>query len=255
MHQVSMQSQAAFESLFHYAQQITPYLDGRIGTAQGNEDVIALTRNNGEVFASLYEELKAATPEAGQAYWLTRTWGLLCWQPVYLSFLSVYTQKALPDFTRLAQYRRPMFVAGFSFEPHEWQTGKRTQLIYQAAQQLNTLFEQYREAMNQFVRIRPGFTQHLLADMLLSCLVRLQQLRPHYSNAQILTQARLWLDAFELQEKHLASLKLDPETQQLKLIRSSCCLVYKCHGRSVCADCPRAAANKQELTIELTLVH
>lgn len=255
MNKVSTQSQAAFESLFHYAQQLTPYLDGRVGVAQAGEEAIALERHNGDTFAAIYDEIKAASPEAGQAYWLTRTWGLLCWQPVYLSFLSVYTQKALPDFTRMTQYRRPLFVAGFSFEPHEWQHGNRTQLIHRVAHQLTTLFEQYRAEMNEFVRIRPGFTQHLLADMLLSCLVKLQQLRPHYSNVQILTQARVWLAAFDLPDKHLSSLKLDPESQQLTLVRSSCCLVYKCSGRKVCPDCPRAAVNKQAQALELTLVH
>ncbi|WP_242011027.1 siderophore ferric iron reductase [Vibrio furnissii] len=156
MNKVSTQSQAAFESLFHYAQQLTPYLDGRVGIAQAGEEAIALERHNGDTFAAIYDEIKAASPEAGQAYWLTRTWGLLCWQPVYLSFLSVYTQKALPDFTRMTQYRRPLFVAGFSFEPHEWQHGNRTQLIHRVAHQLTTLFEQYRAEMNEFVRIRPG---------------------------------------------------------------------------------------------------
>lgn len=255
MKPVSAQSQTAFAALFHYAQQITPYLDGRLGEAHTGDDVITPTHNNRDVFASIYQEIQAASPEAGQAYWLTRTWGLVCWQPIYLSFLSVYTQKALPDVTGITQYRRPLFVAGFSFEPHEWQTGRRSDLIAQAARQLNILFTDYRETMNLSVRIRPGFTQHLLADSLLSCLLRLQQLRPAYSNRQILSQARLWLDAFELPDKHLTSLKVDPQTQQLKLVRSSCCLVYKCDGRVVCPDCPRASANKQAGLIELSLMH
>ncbi len=37
MNKVSTQSQAAFESLFHYAQQLTPYLDGRVGVAQAGK--------------------------------------------------------------------------------------------------------------------------------------------------------------------------------------------------------------------------
>ncbi|MGF1805657.1 (2Fe-2S)-binding protein, partial [Aliivibrio sifiae] len=33
-------------------------------------------------------------------------------------------------------------------------------------------------------------------------------------------------------------------SNQLKLVRTSCCLVYKCNGRNLCEDCPRHPDNK-----------
>ncbi|XAW88534.1 siderophore ferric iron reductase [Vibrio sp. CDRSL-10 TSBA] len=242
----------AFEALFHYAQKITPYLHGEVSAVDTQRDAIVPGQDNSVVMAAIFDEISQATPAAGQAFWLTRTWGLLCWQPIFLSFIAIYSAKKLPDMTRIAQYRQPLFVAGFSFEPHAWQSGRRVNLIRQAATQLNHLFEQYRLELNETVRIRPGFTQHLLADSLLNCLIRLQQIRPAYTNQDIVAQARLWLEAFGLPDKHLSSLKLDEESGKVKLVRTSCCLVYKCEGRALCADCPRLDTNKHCTPLDIT---
>ncbi|WP_282477546.1 siderophore ferric iron reductase [Vibrio sp. ABG19] len=244
----------AFESLFHYAQQFTPYLHGQVSAVDTQRDAIVPGQDNSAVMAAIFDEISQATPAAGQAFWLTRTWGLLCWQPIFLSFIAIYSAKKLPNMTRIAQYRQPLFVAGFSFEPHAWQSGRRANLIRQAATQLNHLFEQYRLDLNESVRIRPGFTQHLLADSLLNCLIRLQQIRPAYTNQDIVAQARLWLEAFGLPDKHLSSLKLDEDSGKVKLVRTSCCLVYKCEGRALCGDCPRLDTNKHCTPLDITLV-
>lgn len=247
-------NQPAFDTLFYYAELITPYLHGEVGDVDPNRDAIVSGQDNIGVMTDIYAEISQAAPEAGQAFWLTRTWGLLCWQPIFIAFVAIYTSKKIPDFSRIAQYRRPLFVAGFSFEPHTWRQGRRADLIRHAAADLNDLFEQYRQELNEQVRIRPGFTRHLLADSLLNCLVRLQQIRPRYTNQHIVTEARVWLDAFGLPDKHLSSLKLDDETGKLKLVRTSCCLVYKCEGRALCADCPRLEANKHCTPIDVTAV-
>lgn len=257
-HQQSSQSlasrhQQAFESLFNYTRQITPYLHGELGPVNKQRDVIVSDQENSAVMADIFKEISQAAPEGGQAFWLTRTWGLLCWQPIFIAFVAIYTSKKLPQLTRIAQYRQPLFVAGYSFEQHEWRQGRRADLIRQAAADLNDLFELYRVQLNEHVRIRPGFTRHLLADSLLNCLIRLQQIRPRYSNRQIVAEARLWLDAFELPDKHLASLKLDEQSGLLRLVRTSCCLVYKCEGRALCADCPRLEANKHSQPIDIVL--
>ncbi|MBE4458637.1 hypothetical protein HJ013_24380, partial [Vibrio parahaemolyticus] len=41
--------------------------------------------------------------------------------------------------------------------------------------------------------------------------------------------------------RHIDALHGVPHEQPLKLVRKSCCLVYKCEGRKLCEDCPRAA--------------
>lgn len=231
-----------FEKLFLHARQITPYLDGCLEeTTAFKEPPPSLSP---ESIERLYNELAERNPEAGQPYWLTRTWDLLCWQPVFVSFVAIYTQRALPDVSTISQNKQNCFIAGFSFRDHEWTHACRATLIKKAGQQLSHLFETYRDAINQWGRIRPGFTHHLLADHLLNCLVRLQEIRPSYSNTTILRHAELWLEAFDLPQKHISNLKIDSTTRKLKLVRTSCCLVYKCEGRSLCANCPRLEANK-----------
>ncbi len=234
--------QQKFERLFQVSRSITPYLDGHIAEPSSYSNNLICTDCHS--IQSLYLQISKNNPEAGQAYWITRTWDLLCWQPVFVAFVSIYTQKSLPAISQITQYKKECFVSGYSFEPHQWNDACRKSLIQIAADQLNELFERYRCAINEWGRIRPGFTNHLLADQLLSCLVRLQELRPSYSNLMILRQAKLWLDAFNLPLKHLESLKLDSDTERLKLVRSSCCNVYKCDGVSVCPNCPRLEANK-----------
>ncbi len=240
-----------FEKLFVHARNITPYLDGNLVEHESS------CLSHGESLKSiesLYTQIANRHPEAGQAYWLTRTWDLLCWQPVFVSFIAIYTQRALPDVATISQKQQHCFISGFSFMDHEWTHASRSDLIKIAGDQLSQLFENYRDAINQWGRIRPGFTNHLLADQLLSCLVRLQELRPSYSNGAILQQAKLWLDAFNLPHKHISSLIVDVATDRLKVVRTSCCLVYKCDGRPLCANCPRLESNKANAAIAVQQV-
>lgn len=231
-------SQSLVTQLFQDANQITPYLRGYTDFPQHVES-IQVNKDNSVLIQQLYNELAQSSPEGGAAYWLTRTWDLLCWQPVYLCFLSIYRLNALPDIYNMTQFTQPKFVSGFYFHRTEFIHGSQSLLIEQAGQQLTSLFETYRQQMDPWVRIRPGFTRHLLADGLLNCLVKLQSTNPDYSNEQIIAQAVQWLEACNLPKKHLSSLQAKDQNTPLQLIRTSCCLVYKCEGRSLCSDCPR----------------
>ncbi|MCA2442013.1 MULTISPECIES: (2Fe-2S)-binding protein, partial [Vibrio] len=101
------------------------------------------------------------------------------------------------------------------------------------------------EQMNEWIRIRPGFTHQLMSDGILACLLRLQQHFPQLTDAIIKEHASLWLSALGLDERHIDALHGVPHEQPLNLVRKSCCLVYKCEGRKLCEDCPRAAKNRQ----------
>ena len=78
-----MSNSLFFKRLFKYSKQVTPYLDGQIKTLASNsvkQSIIQIEYNSSEVIRNLYDNLKHSNPEAGAAYWLTRTWDLLCWQ-------------------------------------------------------------------------------------------------------------------------------------------------------------------------------
>ncbi|MGN2614037.1 siderophore ferric iron reductase [Aliivibrio fischeri] len=245
-----MQNSEYFELLFHSSREVTPYLSGHLANqtdcySYKADPHLHISKDNSEQIKALYERLSQATPEAGSAYWLTRTWDLLCWQPVYIAFISIYQLRALPNIKEMSQEVKSDFVAGYTFHHSDLTFGSNEDLISSVAQQLSELFSSYQEDISQWTRIRPGFTNHLLADGLLNCIVKLQANWPKLSNEYLLEQAKLWLEAFSLPNKHLSSLQIDVNTKQLRLVRTSCCLVYKCDGRKLCPDCPRHPDNKR----------
>jgi len=232
-----------YQSIFDYSRQVSPYLDGSFGDLP-KASISTRPKHTALQIQKLYLQLAETHPEAGNSYWLTRTWDLLCWQPVYIAFISIYGLKSLPDYSKFGQFTKHNYIAGYRFASADHVHGEIEELIPQAAEQLTALFDHYREHINQWTRIRLGFTNHLLADLILRCLILLQEHETTLDNEYITEQAKLWLRAFDLPTKHLASLQLHPKGEKLILARLSCCLVYKCHSGTLCADCPRQKQNK-----------
>lgn len=197
-------------------------------------------KNNQELLQDIYAKLQFNHPEAGHAYWINRTWTLLVWQPVYISFISIYGIHALPSMSSMAQQWQAdkNFVAGFKLDGKPMLEGSTEALIKQAAVELIPLFEQYRSQLDQHIRIRPGYTKHLLADMLLMALLRLQDLHPDLPQEYIPEHAQRWLNAFGLSLKALKSLHYHQAESKWHYVRTTCCMVYCCDGREVCPDCP-----------------
>ena len=267
----------SFDTLFQYSRAVTPYLDGRLKSAKQASDASeqgsdVSTKQSNEVndtptnqkqlttsyfpevtygipcsqaIKTLYDSLAEASPEAKQAYWLTRTWGLLCWQPLYLSFISIYACHGLPKIKDMSQDLREQFIAGYQFNDEEVRVDEQNALIQIAATELHLLFDFYREEIGEWARIRPGFTNHLFADAILGCIVQFQQFQPDIPNSYFLEQAKIWFIATGLPLSSLQGLTVNPETNKLHLIRTSCCLVYKCTGRKLCSDCPKLPENKE----------
>lgn len=237
-----------FEHLFEHSTQVTPYLQGAIKPKQEiafDPTLIHIDKPNAEAIRALYENLKLAHPEAGSAYWLTRTWTLLCWQPIYVAFIAIYACRGLPNLSTMAQQVHPQFISGYQFESDEYSQGNEQQLIELAGKDLNHLFDHFRQEINQWTRIRPGFTKHLFADGVLGCLVKLNRYAPDLTESYLLNQAKTWLSACHLPEKLVQTLSYDAPSHRLTLVRTSCCLVYKCQGRKLCDDCPRLPSNKR----------
>jgi siderophore ferric iron reductase len=104
-----MQNSEYFEVLFQSSKQVTPYLSGQL--AADNGEGIHISRQNSDAIQQLYWQLSESSKEAGSAYWLTRTWDLLCWQPIYIAFISVYQLKAIPDIKNVSQsINRDLFL-------------------------------------------------------------------------------------------------------------------------------------------------
>lgn len=237
-----------FEHLFKHSKAVTPYLHGQIKPLPENsieQAIIHIEQPSSDSIQRLFDNLKQSHPEAGSAYWLTRTWTLLCWQPIYVAFIAIYSCRGLPPLSSIAQHVQPNFISGYQFPSESYYEGTEQELIDRAGKDLNLLFDYFRQEMNQWTRIRPGFTRHLFADGVLGCLVKLNQNIPDLSGEYLLNQAQQWLKACELPEKLIRSLSYCESTKALTLVRTSCCLVYKCQGRQLCRDCPRHPENKR----------
>lgn len=232
------------QKVFSLSKEVTPFLKGSYGPIYSKSIVISNPNSHREI-KRVYDSLAKSHPEAGNPYWLTRTWDLLCWQPIYVTFISIYALQSLPDIQNIGQSRLKGFITGYRFGSEDHQHGTPETLIPEAGKALLALAEFYRAQINTWTRIRPGFTQHLMADHLLAALIKVQRHHNEFTNEFIIEQAKLWLEACELPARHLNSLKVDPDNGgMLKLIRTSCCLVYKCDSRKICGDCPRHPDNK-----------
>lgn len=237
-----------FEHLFEYSKAVTPYLHGQIKPLPENsigQAIIHIEQSSSDSIRQLYDNLKQSHPEAGSAYWLTRTWTLLCWQPIYVAFVAIYSCRGIPQLSSIAQHVQPNFISGYQFPSESYYEGTEQELIDRAGKELNLLFNYFRQEMNQWTRIRPGFTNHLFADGVLGCLVKLNQHAPDLSGEYLLNQAQQWLKSCALPEKLIRSISYCESTKTLTLVRTSCCLVYKCQGRQLCRDCPRHPENKR----------
>ncbi|MDR8526108.1 siderophore ferric iron reductase [Shewanella fidelis] len=230
-------SQALVTQIYQACLQISPYLKGEQFVAPA--DSIASSQSNSNIIKLLHSNIAQQSPEAGKAYWLTRSWDLLIWQPLYIAMVSIYQLRTLPDLTSLIQRHQHGLVAGFYLTNLDCLEGDDEALIAAAGKQLTALFEHYRRELDLWVRCRPRFVEHLIADAILAKLELLQQAHPESSNAEILRHAKLWLYAFNLPTKHLQSLTLSSVDNKLILQRTSCCAVYKTTNGVKCDNCPR----------------
>lgn len=236
-------SQAVLAQLFKQCERVTPYLKGELG--RSTKEMISTQGSNLVQIKSLYRGLQTNSPEAEKVYWLTRSWDLLTWQPLYLAFTAIYSMKSLPNLSHMAQHQKHGLIAGFRLNEAECTRGDYACLIHKAGQQLSQMFEHYRVELDLWLRCRPGFVQHLVADAILAKLLEVQKQHSEMTDSLVLHHAKLWLSAFNISNKHLASLYLSKLDNKLKLSRTSCCSVYKTKSGTVCDNCPRLRQKKR----------
>lgn len=227
--------------MFDLCRQISPYLDGDFQdiSTDNNEKKIWLEGNEQDLFTiqTLHDDLQKNSPDAGNAYWMTSTLGLLCWQPVYIAFIAIYGLKQLPDFRKFKQQHQHNSVTGFVFQSNILTTGEAEQLIELAGDQLTPLFEHYRLQLDSFSRCRPGYVKRLIADLVLACLINIRDSLKVFSNQDLQRHAQLWLAALGLPAHLINALQIQ-DNQPISHIRTSCCLAYKAN-HELCTNCPK----------------
>ncbi|UXI03194.1 siderophore ferric iron reductase [Photobacterium sp. TY1-4] len=267
-----MNQTLAYQRLFQLTEQFIPIMKGELDVvgapdiqSETNQDfqqqglqknrpkIIAGKAETDAHFQAIYQFWEATHPEAGHPYWLTRSWLMSIWQPVYLAVFSVYLLKAVPNLQNMTQHYAEGVVAGYRLAPEGITEGNDRQLIQTACAHLITLVNQFQHHFNVFTRLRPGMTRPLLADNILEALATLANHFPDTAPDDLKNHARLWLTELALASRHLDSLsQIAPQQHDnspcWQVARISCCMHYRRHDGKLCANCPRAAKRSKQDT-------
>lgn len=255
----SIQHDNALTPMFELCRQVSPYLNGKLQTGSDHtseQNWIEGSTNDVTVIQRLYYALQKTSPDAGSAYWMTRSWDLLCWQPIYIAFIAIYGLKQLPDFSQFKQRFQHNAIFGFAFQSdtiyHATISSTATSpldtveiLIAQAGAQLKPLLAYYREQLDAVIRCRPGYVKRLLTDLILDSLLKVRDIIPDFSDQDVQHHAQLWLHAFDIPTNIQHSLIVN-EKRPISHIRTSCCLTDKA-GNELCANCPKKHKSKTKL--------
>ncbi|MDB1125705.1 siderophore ferric iron reductase [Vibrio algarum] len=226
-----------FQQLDTLCQQVTPYLKGDV--ARNDATMLIGEMSDLAVIKQLYRAIQSDHPEAGPAYWLTRTWDMLCWQPIYISMIAIYGMKVLPSFEGFSQKKHGAYVMGFQFQTIKFTTDAETErLIEFAGAQLTKLFSHYRMLLASWLRCRPGFVSQIFADALLANIIKMKEVCPELEAIKVIQHSKWWLSSCGLPLGNLRSFATNNDGAVL-FKRRSCCLVYKTEGGERCANCPR----------------
>ncbi|HGY1013309.1 TPA: siderophore ferric iron reductase [Aeromonas salmonicida subsp. smithia] len=231
-------------ALFAVAAGVIPSLKGRLTGVGDRPHLLAAPPHStpAEVAAALYDHWRLAHPEAGPAYWLTRSWGMLCWQSLYLTMAAVYRLGAVPAVDRMGQDYQDGVVSGFTLPADPMIKGDVSLLIKVAGERLQAHWQALFALLGGVQRLRPGFVRPLLADDLLAALVRVPDFFTHVSREQVSEHAPRWLAACGLPAEHLAGWRpasILADTLSPGYVRQRCCLHYKRRDGELCANCPR----------------
>lgn len=213
---------------------LTPPSDFLLSNSADNED------KDIKQIQALYEAIQTTHPEAQHSYWLSRTWTLLTWQPLYISFVSIYMLKHLPELEHFYQRRQGHSVLGICLSSEQFHFDSLPELINKAARQLGQTFNYYQQLLDKLYRCRPQFTQRLIQDALYTVLVQLKAHSPSPLPAVFIKQqAELWLQAFALPKLNKRFFYIDSELDEVYHQRESCCFVHQTAQGDYCQNCPK----------------
>ncbi|WP_133153912.1 siderophore ferric iron reductase [Vibrio sp. 10N.261.55.A7] len=230
------------QQLMDAARQVTPYLNGKVAPAETG--MLLVNDDNSALLTKMYQEISRLHPEAKHAYFLTRTFSLLSWQPIYLAFIGVYGFNMIPDFSSMSQNYRNGLISGFHFDSSECRRGDKADLIAEVGQTLGDIVMYWQQELDVLYRCRPGFSRQLMADFLLMSLMKVHHHFDAFERDDVIEDAKLWLEAFQLPKQTIKGFSVE---SPLSYTRKSCCLVTQTKHGELCADCPkqRVAEDKQ----------
>jgi siderophore ferric iron reductase len=187
-----------------------------------------------------------AYPEAGRAYWSSRCWGILIWQPVYLSVIGVHAAHRALSLAHLAQPIADGWTREVRLPDHAPVTGSTSALITLAAREISVCCAQMADELTPVIRLNPAAARATLADVVLAALLAMSKARPDWDHAHIEARGRQWLAALDIRGcgGYFAFERSDG-SRALALERQTCCYHYRRRDGEMCSTCPRLAKHER----------
>ncbi|GAB3487189.1 siderophore ferric iron reductase [Marinomonas epiphytica] len=223
------------EQLFLESKALLPALEGwQLASSQEGDEQLLSVASYKPSLQRLHQRLKEAHPETGAPYWRVRSWGLTCWQPIYIALICVYHLGATPSsLSRLHQRQQGNYIAGYALPDGEWYQADHHKLIAYTAKHLAILFNTFSQAHIELFGGNQPLYQHLLADQIMDVVVRAAS---HGNQQQIIQEYNIWAQNLAL--PNVQEIQLQRTNQGIGFKRKSCCLHYRRVDGDVCANCP-----------------
>ncbi|QGZ59410.1 siderophore ferric iron reductase [Paraburkholderia acidiphila] len=254
-----MAANRALDDMLRLAARLVPGLRGVVAArpAQG----LVHTRpapqggeSNRAALEAMLDYWSRTYPEAGRPYWSLRCWGILIWQPLYLSVIGVHASRVSLSLRDIAQPIADGWTHAVHLRDHEPAQDDTHALIAHAAREIASCSEQMQDELMPVIRLNPASVRGTQADVVLAALLAARKARPEWSDAQVEEHGRQWLAALGLQghSGYFAFSRTDG-ARALALERRTCCYHYRRRDGELCSTCPRL--DKHERIVRLNAQH
>jgi len=187
--------------------------------------------NNMEAIVTLRDCWASRYPEAGSHYLALRCWGLLIWQPIYLSVISVECSSAAPDITQMCQsVPADGFICGYAIARHVPYRGYISDCMEYATQKIKAMCDGFRYELSQTVRLNPRAAACMQADCVLGAILATRECDNDACNADAIKRGERWLTLLGLGERsRFFSFRLagSRSLQSIAIDRQVCCHYFR----------------------------
>ncbi|NML31704.1 siderophore ferric iron reductase [Paraburkholderia antibiotica] len=218
---------------------------GTVSTAEAGRGGVAQQRpaaddGNRAALEALLAHWTDAYPEAGRAYWSLRCWGILIWQPIYLSVIGAHTTQRVLSLARFEQPIENGWTREVRVPAHEPAQAEPAALIELTAREIVACCTQSFDDLSRVIRVNPIAAAGMQADCVLAALLAVRAVHPEWDHAHVEALGERWLAALSLDGRggFFAYTRSD-RSSALALDRQTCCYHYRRRDGELCSTCPR----------------
>lgn len=251
-----MAANRTLEDLLRLAARLVPGLNGVVVSSALAQDAArdALVHErpaprvdgNRAALDALLAHWSSTYPEAGRPYWAARCWGILIWQPLYLSVIGVHASRASVSLERIVQPVANGWTSEVRFADHAPVQGDTAALIAHAAREIRACCAQMHDELLPVICMNPAVVRGTQADVVLAALLAARKARPEWCDAHVQCLGEQWLAALGLQGHggYFPFTRTDGACA-LALDRRTCCYHYRRRDGELCSTCPRVAKHER----------